>query len=464
MTKEAKYNTIFKDILAKILSGEFTEQKLPSIRQLADDYNVSIVTANRAVKELEKSGVVKCCAGNAGTVIDEKQAALLYSEKSSKCVWTDTGIVSGKTTTVRYLCNDFNADNKDIWNELTEAFSKKYPWIGVEIIKKEASVCNLSENRTYDVLQFAGRDVTYFQRQGFLMDITMLVDSFIKKDDFLPHFLNSCTVNGKFFGLPLVINTPVIFYNKKSLGKKSGNLSESWDSFRKMVKATATEGKHSALNIGTVSLLNYFIGDIHNLQKKSVDKDSLRKMVSLLKYLTLLGPDELSRQCANTIEAFRKQKVDFFCTYSSCLERVENKNFECGIAPLPLCKNGIPAMVTVVNGINPASYCKEEAWLFIKFLSSEDGQKILSNKRKYIPVNKNVFDDFYTPQEPASGKVLKDIFKQGRPVSVPTHTMNSIRSLALYLDAHYNNSCEAEETINLLSERIKELLDLENLF
>ncbi len=466
MVKEAKYKKICRDILAKILSGQFPKKRLPSIRQLADDYKVSLMTANRAVKELEESGIVQCCVGNVGTIIDEKLAALHYSQLSSKCIWTDISTLTGKAKEVRYLCNDFTPENKNIWNELINFFNVKYPWIEVEILKKESIDCELTETREYDVLQLVGRDVADYQHRGFLMDITKLVNSSIEKKNFLPHTLDSCVVAGKFFSLPAMVNTPIIFYNKKSLGTNVENLFKDWNSFTKAVKATVAEGKYSALDIGLISLLSYFIGDVHNLQKVPVDKEILLKLVNILKYLTLAGPNELTLQHKNLIDAFKKQDIDFFCTYSSCIEEIAQKcAFEWGFFPMPVTQGGHPMMETAVHGINPESSCKKEAWLFIKFMCSEEGQEVFSRKRKYIPANKMVFDNHYALQEPISAKILKNIFKQASSGSVSSQNLHSIySSVSSILEAYYISKCKAEETIEKLIERIKEILDLEYLY
>lgn len=53
------YQQIFNSIEKRILTGELqTEDPLPSIRQLALDTQVSIITVRRAYSELERKGLI----------------------------------------------------------------------------------------------------------------------------------------------------------------------------------------------------------------------------------------------------------------------------------------------------------------------------------------------------------------------------------------------------------------------
>jgi multiple sugar transport system substrate-binding protein len=466
MLKEAKYQKMCRDLLAKIISGQFPEKRLPSIRQLADDYNVSLVTANRAVKQLEESGIVQCCVGNVGTVIDEQQAALYYSQMSSRRIWTDINTFARKTTKISYLCSDYNPENKDIWNKLIKGFNKRYPCVEVEITKYESIDSDQIENRTYDVLQTLGRDISYYQRQGLFMDVTTLVDLHMDKSDFMPNSLERCTVDGKIWGLPSMLSTPVIFYNKTCLNDSPENVFKDWDSFLNMVKTAVAKESYSALNIGLASLMHYFIGDIHNLNKDTVDKKALIKLVNILKYITLAAPNEENMKPECITSAFRRGNIPFFCAYSSYIGAVAEKcDFELGILPMPLTSSGIPVMESTVNVINSETKYKKEAWLFAKYMCSREAQEIFSENRKFIPANKDVFNIFYAEQDKESAELLKNIFEQAFPCSTASQDLYAIYScISPVLEDYYSSRNSAEETVEELLLRTKEWLDLEYLY
>ena len=80
------YEQISNQVKNQILNGELKpSEALPSIRMLAKDLKVSIITTKRAYEELEKEGFIKTVAGN-GTFVSEgnsdrlKEAAICEIE------------------------------------------------------------------------------------------------------------------------------------------------------------------------------------------------------------------------------------------------------------------------------------------------------------------------------------------------------------------------------------------------
>jgi len=71
------YDQIYHQIKTAILSGELDPgQALPSIRALAKDLRVSVITTKRAYEELEKSGYLHTVPGK-GCYVAEKNTQLV---------------------------------------------------------------------------------------------------------------------------------------------------------------------------------------------------------------------------------------------------------------------------------------------------------------------------------------------------------------------------------------------------
>jgi len=465
MLKEAKYEKMRKDILARIISGQFPNKRLPSIKQLADVYEVSLMTANKAVKLLEEAGIVQCRPGNVGTVIDEKKAALICSEMNPRHIWTDINLFVEKRIKIRYLCSDYSPENSHIWDELVRVFSAKYPWVDIEILTSENVTNDLTDDREHDVLQIFGRDVERYNHQNRLMDISNLVDSSIEQDNFSPYSMLRCKDDDKFFALPTIINTPVIFYNKKYFGEKINKVNYDWNSFLNSIKDLVAKESYAAINMGIASTLHYFVGDIHNLTNPGVDKAALRELIKILKYVTISAPNDVALQPENIINSFLRQNIYLFCAYSSYIgEIAEKSNFEWGILPMPEASDGIPIMETTVNGISSKSQHKKEAWLFIKFLCSQAAQDIFARERKFMPTNKISFDGVYTSQNPLDAKILKNIIEKAVPSSVSSQNLYTIYSrIYPVLEDYYSTACKAEDTVEKILERVREMLLLEHL-
>ncbi|MFD1065019.1 GntR family transcriptional regulator [Oceanobacillus locisalsi] len=80
-SKEPIYEQILKQIQTAILSGDLAEgEALPSIRQLAKDLKISVITTKRAYEELEKSGFIYSIVGK-GSFVAEQNLDVIREKK-----------------------------------------------------------------------------------------------------------------------------------------------------------------------------------------------------------------------------------------------------------------------------------------------------------------------------------------------------------------------------------------------
>ncbi|GIN57907.1 MULTISPECIES: GntR family transcriptional regulator [Bacillaceae] len=80
-SKEPIYVQIMKQIQTAILSGELAEgTALPSIRQLAKELKISVITTKRAYEELEKSGFIYSIVGK-GSFVAEQNLEVIREKK-----------------------------------------------------------------------------------------------------------------------------------------------------------------------------------------------------------------------------------------------------------------------------------------------------------------------------------------------------------------------------------------------
>ena len=78
------YDQIFTQIKGHILSGELqADEALPSIRGLAKDLRISVITTKRAYDELERAGYLYTVPGK-GSFVAAKNAELLREEHLKK--------------------------------------------------------------------------------------------------------------------------------------------------------------------------------------------------------------------------------------------------------------------------------------------------------------------------------------------------------------------------------------------
>ncbi len=78
------YEQIYKQIKAQIISGSIAEDDpLPSIRNLAKDLRISVITTKRAYDELEREGFIYTVAAK-GCFVAPKNVELLREENLKK--------------------------------------------------------------------------------------------------------------------------------------------------------------------------------------------------------------------------------------------------------------------------------------------------------------------------------------------------------------------------------------------
>lgn len=78
------YDQIYSQIKAQIISGGLqTDEALPSIRNLAKDLRISVITTRRAYDELEQEGFIYTVPGK-GCFVAQKNLQLLREENLKK--------------------------------------------------------------------------------------------------------------------------------------------------------------------------------------------------------------------------------------------------------------------------------------------------------------------------------------------------------------------------------------------
>ncbi|KKB35493.1 GntR family transcriptional regulator [Bacillus thermotolerans] len=80
-SKEPIYEQITNQIKSSILAGDLQEgAALPSIRQLAKDLQISVITTKRAYEELEKAGFIYSIVGK-GSFVAEQNLEVIKEKK-----------------------------------------------------------------------------------------------------------------------------------------------------------------------------------------------------------------------------------------------------------------------------------------------------------------------------------------------------------------------------------------------
>ena len=99
------YEQIKEQITNKILSNELkTGELLPSIRSLAKDLRISVITTKNAYEELEREGYVETIPGK-GTYVANKNKEMIREEQLQKVEGLlDTAVSIAKISNITKRC------------------------------------------------------------------------------------------------------------------------------------------------------------------------------------------------------------------------------------------------------------------------------------------------------------------------------------------------------------------------
>ena len=119
----AIYEQIVNQLKNAIVTGELkTGEALPSIRMLASDLQVSVITTKRAYEELEKEGLIRSVAGKGFYVCEYnqdylKEKQLMMLEKRLSEVLEDFAVVSADFSS--FSSSDFVVSSSTAVTELS---------------------------------------------------------------------------------------------------------------------------------------------------------------------------------------------------------------------------------------------------------------------------------------------------------------------------------------------------------
>jgi len=106
MSNQPIYGQIYTQIKNYIISGELREgDMLPSIRALAKDLRISVITTKRAYDELERDGYIYTVAGK-GCYVAEKNTELIREEHLKR--------IEGHLREIQRLAKVCNLSHDDI--------------------------------------------------------------------------------------------------------------------------------------------------------------------------------------------------------------------------------------------------------------------------------------------------------------------------------------------------------------
>ncbi|NHM33717.1 ABC transporter substrate-binding protein [Neobacillus terrae] len=260
-------------------------------------------------------------------------------------------------------------------------------------LTQKTSVEFASNSKGIDVVMFRPlQDGKMYNKSGYFAEMSSYVGS--EKgytDDFIPSSLGSVKDGEKFYGLPLVTETEVLYYRKDLLEKAGLEVPKTLEDLEaaakklndpaKGVSGFVSRGKRAAAVTQFSSYLYDFGGDFMKDGKSTITSpEAIEAFNYYGKMLNKYGPKgTLNMSWPEAMAVFTQGHAAFYTDASSLFTNATDPAKsqvadKVGFAPFPAGPEGIkPYNITSwALGIGANSEKKDAAWKFIKWVESKE--------------------------------------------------------------------------------------------
>jgi multiple sugar transport system substrate-binding protein len=303
-----------------------------------------------------------------------------------------------------------------VYRPLIDEYHKNNPNVKINYIKqdpkdyRERLQSALDRGENIDIFRFHNSWIPMFINAIAPIPKTVMSDQEYE-DAFYSVIQSDMKVNESYYGIPLMIDGLLMFYNEDILKNANVTVPQNWSQVREIVpKLTVKQNNKiitSAIALGTAENIEYF-SDILGLMMMQNGTKLSKSLYSCI--------DELSQKCSedaltfyrefaelpnnswddtleNSLVAFANGKVALvfapsYAAYDIKLLLAQgNKtlNFRTAQVPQLPCETAVcPAIHWAtywVEGVSKNSQNQEEAFKFLKFLSSSDSLQKLFNEQ-----------------------------------------------------------------------------------
>ena len=260
-------------------------------------------------------------------------------------------------------------------------------------LTQKTSVEFASNSKGIDVVMFRPlQDGKMYNKSGYFADMS----SYVGKesgytDDFIPSSLGSVKDGDKFYGLPLVTETEVLYYRKDLLEKAGIEVPKTLEELEaaaaklndpaKGVSGFVSRGKRAAAVTQFSSYLYAFGGDFMKDGKSTITSpEAIEAFNYYGKMLNKYGPKgTLNMSWPEAMAVFTQGKAAFYTDASSLFTNATDAAKsqvadKVGFAPFPAGPTGTkPYNITSwALGVGANSEKKDAAWKFIKWAESKE--------------------------------------------------------------------------------------------
>jgi len=167
-------------------------------------------------------------------------------------LWFATGIAAADAAevTVKMLHVEQNPQASGFWKDIARSFMATHPGVKIEVqyleneaYKKKLTTLLQSQDRPHIIYSWGGGVLREQVKAGVIEDLTPSMTA-QWRESFSPAAIQAYTLNGKVYGVPMLVSQVGFFYNKTLFAKAGvdANAIKTWDDLLAAVKKLKAAG------------------------------------------------------------------------------------------------------------------------------------------------------------------------------------------------------------------------------
>ena len=260
-----------------------------------------------------------------------------------------------------------------------------------------------ASNTLPDVMFMQSIDYRTFASKGIIMDVTDKFDGEFPLEDFIDSSRQIMDIDGKVYGVSSCTVQPIIYYNKDLFDEAnveypSSDPENCWtvDEFRETAKKLTHDDIYGCYGMELDGMWpaltnandgHYFNDDYTEPNFNTPENKEVFETIKAIRVEDGSSPDAstLDNVGMTAVQMLETGKIAMLCDGSWALQEISASGMNVGMAPLPSFKNATSSGQAHLHCISSQTKHPEEAWEFVKFLSSEEYQGSLIKSGLWRP-------------------------------------------------------------------------------
>ncbi len=362
-------------------------------------------------------------------------------------------------------------------NAVIDEFERENPDIKVDLIHIPDNYFQklhllIASNLTPDVVFINNINSRLYLEAGKFEDLSAYInsDNNISVFDFIDNAFLPFSYKGGIYAIPRDISNLVVYYNKDLFDKYNINYpGDDWNMqtflsvAQNLTKDENNDGKIDVFGFGFEKKSLFWLpflwsngGGILSFDGEDIILDNKASKNALQFYADLrnkyhVSPNSSEQASMTTSQLFLQEKVAMhLCGRWCSMTYKNNAKFKWDVARFPQgTKDSIVDFDASGWAISTSSKHKEEAWRFIKFISSDKAMQLFVQDGLILPAAKDVANsNYFLNLPPENAGIFIDVLKTARPTPVCEKYSEILDLLDENLESLFDGKSSVDDIIN----------------